>query len=595
MQPPATPPRNMYLHFLDAYHLHRAYRNAHSWQHVLEEGRRAFRLALCVAARSYLPASSFFESPLARHILGAHPMAVATGKVRLTAADASLEEHREGKISQYRHDSPLQLGVAYRTPIDSAVAYEVRTGNTRRHLEQRWLSRLHRDTLLQDIDPVGHLRLTPALERAWESVPDAVGELAFVPGHVEDRLGALWRGDIRTVRPYLTGLIESSYVEMYMLALSAGVIRGLVRLGSPFPLPTYPDSLAYGPALEAVYRAGLLAQLDTPDESGFLAAAETIGHAVVEAERPAVPRTAGGPRAASIRPATRHRPRIGVVTILEEEFLAVRDQLHGRSVRAIGRDPHAYVCGRLSSRLPSGAVDVDVVLVKQLRMTNPSAATAATSLLKAFPSVRDVVLVGIAGAIPRPDTADKDIRLGDVVVSDRAGVWHTDHAAVSDGVRTARGALPPPSPRLLGALDRLVGQGDAERVIADHLAALATRDQRFARPPPETDILLGPGRRPVRRARAAAGPRLFRGVVASGNTLVRDAKERDRIGATSGALALDMESAGVAEAAWSASRQYFVVRGLSDYCDHRKNDSWHWYAAATAAATAVSIIEFSTV
>jgi nucleoside phosphorylase len=29
-----------------------------------------------------------------------------------------------------------------------------------------------------------------------------------------------------------------------------------------------------------------------------------------------------------------------------------------------------------------------------------------------------------------------------------------------------------------------------------------------------------------------------------------------------------------------------VIRGISDYCDSYKNDQWHGYAAATAAAYA---------
>ncbi|HEV2780119.1 MAG TPA: hypothetical protein VGX25_12065 [Actinophytocola sp.] len=580
-----NPTRRLYLHFMDAYHGQRAARNAHSWESVVEEARRAFRISLSLAERVYVPASSFFESELARHILLTHPMSSAMGRVWLTAGDTSLEEHREGKIAQYHAKSPLALGTAYLKAIDSNVGYWRRAGRMRRHLESRWLGRLRADDLLNDVDPLGELDLSRSLERAWERVPDELGGLAFIPGHAEDILAKLWSGNVRTVSPYVTRLIESSYVERYMLSLGAGVVTDLVRLASPFPLPTHPDSISYARALETVVRHELTALLDAPDEVLFLAGVDRIRGAITAPSRGKVE-----PRAAAVAQRT-YRPGIGIVTVLEEEFRAVLLQLEDVAVVPIGQDPHAYVCGRVLSRVRRDPPHVDVVLMKQLRMTNPSAALATTSMIKAFPTVRDVLLVGIAGAVPRPDVPDKNVALGDVVVSDRIGVWHTDHVTLSGGTRLPRGGLPPPSSRLTGALDRLAASRDPADALRARLKRIEDRDGRFTRPPAAADVLYSPARRVVRRGGVSGETRIFRGVIASGNPLVRDANERDRIGAVSGALAVDMEGAGVAEAAWAASRQYFLVRGLSDYSDAFKNDVWHWYAAAAAAAVGVSVIE----
>jgi nucleoside phosphorylase len=571
--------RRLYLHFMDAYHVRRAERNAHSTTSVTEEARRAFRISLCLAERVYLPASSFFESALARHILLTHPISSALGRVWLTSGDSSLEEHREGKIAQYHAESPLALGTAYLKAVDSDVGYQRRSGQTRLHLVSRWLGRLRMDRLLEDVDPLGQLGLTPALERAWERVPDELGGLAFVPGHAERILARLWRGNIHTVSPYMTKLIESSYVEMYMMSLGAGVIRDLVRLASPFPLPTHPDSVSYARALAIVVENGLLRVLDTPEESAFLTNIDRLRRILTTTE----------PRASQDSGIC--RPDIGIVTVLEEEFRALLLQLEDPAVTAIKDDPHAYVCGRLPSRTRQGSPDVEVVLMKQLRMTNPSAATATISMIKAFPTVQEVLLVGIAGAIPRPHVPDKNVALGDVVLSDRIGVWHTDHVTVFRGIRVPRGGLPPPSPRLIGAVDRLAAYGHLPASMQARLDKLARQDARFTRPLPATDVLYSPSRRVIRRGGVSAQSRVFRGVIASGNPLVRDAYERDRIGRASGALALDMEGAGVAEAAWSTNRRYFVVRGLSDYCDSDKNDQWHWFASAAAAAVSVSIVE----
>ena len=52
-----------------------------------------------------------------------------------------------------------------------------------------------------------------------------------------------------------------------------------------------------------------------------------------------------------------------------------------------------------------------------------------------------------------------------------------------------------------------------------------------------------------------------------------------------------MEGSGVADATWEAEIGYYVVRGISDYCDGHKNDIWHNYAALAAAAYTRALIE----
>src|SRR5207245_8710760 len=49
---------------------------------------------------------------------------------------------------------------------------------------------------------------------------------------------------------------------------------------------------------------------------------------------------------------------------------------------------------------------------------------------------------------------------------------------------------------------------------------------------------------------------------------------------------------GVADAAWVAQIGYLVVRGTCDYCNSRKNDDWHKYAALIAAAYARIVVEY---
>jgi nucleoside phosphorylase len=581
-----TRPR-LYLHFLDAYHTHRAYQNSHSRNAIIQEARRAFRLAIVAASQCYVPASSFFESELARSVLSEHPLCVATGRVRLTSADPSLEDHREGKIRQYGSASPLNLGSAYTQRIDSSVGYKQRPGATRPHLVNRWLEQLDSGNLLTELDPIGALELPGSLERAWAAVPSILGDLAFIPGHARDALSRLTTANVIPLHWYIRNLIESSYIETYMLSLGTGLVRDLVRLGSPFPLPSHPSSISYPELLTQAARGNLLRYLDDPDETRFLQSETGIRAFLGGGEHTIVKNESADKRAT--RP--RRRPRVAIVTILEEELTAVKAHLTSAAIRHIAGDPHVYVLGHLHRKSPKGNASLlEVIVAKQLRMTTPSAAATTILLIKAFPTVSDIMLTGIGGAIPRPAAADKDVRLGDVVVSDRAGVFHADHVTQDHTGQVYRGMLPPPSSRLLGALDRLTASCNVDEELERRMTTLCAKDPRFKRPEPDKDVLTDPGGEVVSPA-GRPRPRLFRGVIASGNALVRNPEIRDHIGAISGALALEMEGAGVAEAAWSMGRQYLLVRGMSDYCDARKNDDWHWYASGVASAAAVSILE----
>src|SRR5436305_10839267 len=71
------------------------------------------------------------------------------------------------------------------------------------------------------------------------------------------------------------------------------------------------------------------------------------------------------------------------------------------------------------------------------------------------------------------------------------------------------------------------------------------------------------------------------GIVASGNQVVKDSVVRDRLGEEFEAKCVEMEAAGLID-----DFPCLVIRGVCDYADTHKNDIWHRYAAATAAAYA---------
>ena len=92
-----------------------------------------------------------------------------------------------------------------------------------------------------------------------------------------------------------------------------------------------------------------------------------------------------------------------------------------------------------------------------------------------------------------------------------------------------------------------------------------------------------------RDPRDTANPEIHYGIIASGNTLVKDAITRDRIVADLGenCICVEMEAAGLMN-----HFPCLVIRGICDYADSHKNDRWQRYASATADAYAKELLGY---
>src|SRR5262245_35004713 len=127
----------------------------------------------------------------------------------------------------------------------------------------------------------------------------------------------------------------------------------------------------------------------------------------------------------------------------------------------ISDDPNYYRVGSLPSRDPGYRHHVALAVLP--RDGTRSAAMMATNLLRTFPHVRCVVMVGIAGGIPRPRTPSKHVRLGDIVVA-TAGIIDYGHVRQVDGLRQVRRSDGLISGRLLRAANELqMGEWSGER------------------------------------------------------------------------------------------------------------------------------------
>jgi len=228
--------------------------------------------------------------------------------------------------------------------------------------------------------------------------------------------------------------------------------------------------------------------------------------------------------------------------------------------------------------------------------TNP-AAVLATRLRSHFPTIQDIIMVGIAGGVPHPEKPNEHVRLGDVVVSNRNGVVQYDFDKEGASWVIHRHPPRPPSARLLLAV-RLLEANElmGEWPWLEHLER-ASKLRHATRPKEETDILADCNdpsltiAHPDDPYRIPGQPRIFSGPIASANKLLKNALKRDQLRDKFGVKAIEMEGSGIADATWNDSIGYLVVRGICDYCDGNKNDLWQGYAAVVAAAYTRALLE----
>jgi nucleoside phosphorylase len=301
------------------------------------------------------------------------------------------------------------------------------------------------------------------------------------------------------------------------------------------------------------------------------------------------------------RPLRREEYTVGWICALPVELAAAQEMLdeeHDDLERDLGdNDENLYALGSI------GGHHVVIVCLPAGRIGNNPAAAVATQMRATFKGIRFGLMVGIGGGVP---SAEVDIRLGDVVVSQPhqtlSGVVQYDMGKATPSGFERTGSLNSPPQMLLGAVakvraNELRGRGR----LSEHISKL-DRLPKFQRSKTGPDVLFkaaydhtggqtcdlcSTNRKEVRQQRESKEEVVMHyGTIASGNQVMRNAIERDKVSAElGGVLCFEMEAAGLMN-----SFPCLVIRGICDYADSHKNKKWQPYAAATAAACAKEML-----
>lgn len=284
------------------------------------------------------------------------------------------------------------------------------------------------------------------------------------------------------------------------------------------------------------------------------------------------------------------RPTIGLVTAIPEEFAAMRALLETPAEHHVAQDPATYVLGSAQSRETGHSHHAALTLLGET--ATGAAAAGCTHLLRSFPTVAAVIMVGIAAGIPNRTRPDRHVRLGDIVVATQGIVDYGHVRSAADGDQPRR-QFPRPSPRFVRCADMLK---------ADELGGLRPWETwlgkgrppnltGYARPPQQTDVLRDRAGNPLPHPRRNLSghpkggmPKVHYGSVGSADISLRDASTRDDLAARHGFLAVEMEGAGIGRSSFLDGKEWFVVRGISDYGDGYRDDAWRRYASLAAAA-----------
>ncbi|KAF5635799.1 hypothetical protein F52700_5111 [Fusarium sp. NRRL 52700] len=291
-------------------------------------------------------------------------------------------------------------------------------------------------------------------------------------------------------------------------------------------------------------------------------------------------------------------------------------------------DPNAYSIGVIGQH--------NVVLAHLPGMGKVSAGNIAAFCRMSFPNIKLALLVGICGGAPYCNKGKSQIRLGDVVISTGVvqydfGRRFPDKFEIKDSLNDVPGR---PNLEIRNLLSKMMTARESERLKEESWKYLNELCQDAKRPtnfPGRSKDLLFPAdyrhkhqdslacttcaschhdSDPVcdialtssceemgcdtsqclqrdNRQGERLHPLVHFGAFATGDTVMKSAKDRDHITKNTHAVGFEMESVGV----WEVF-PCVVIKSVCDYADSHKSKDWQPYAAACAASYAKGFLGY---
>lgn len=315
--------------------------------------------------------------------------------------------------------------------------------------------------------------------------------------------------------------------------------------------------------------------------------------------------------------------RIAIICALQSEADQVRavfdtfwaDHPSGDGITKAHNDPNNYTTGTIGVH--------NVVLAHMPSYGNKTSAAVASGIRHSFPDITLCLVVGICGGVPT--AGGTEILLGDVIISDCIveydlarqypdqrrpvntlgyrhnqevqgflnmlqinSLEHYTHTYLNDPPSSRRNIPPTAKPTYLGfRKDKLFESNHRHKHHTQGHCSICDSCSSDADAVCEKSEnldceTLGCYERKHRNCPAKPGntnPRVHFGKFASGDVVMKSGKHRDELANSLGAIAFEMEGAGVCR-----TIPCVIIKAVCDYADSHKNKEWQGYAAAAAAA-----------
>lgn len=280
----------------------------------------------------------------------------------------------------------------------------------------------------------------------------------------------------------------------------------------------------------------------------------------------------------------------GIITIREDEFEAVLQRLPAERL-VTGRQ--AYVISRLQT---SNQDEYVIALARCIEPGNGQAQTVARDLIEDL-NPQWILLVGIAGSIP-----DYEYTLGDVILASRLHDFSISASIEIENQQTrqqfsSRGGPMHPDVQkwisLLPALPSFLEPWNTREALTVTRPEVKFTKSNFYGDPQWNKkvrecLTRYFGKDSIRQhSKAVAVP------VASSDILVKNTKLVTQwLDTTRDIKAVEMELAGVYQAAFNADKPVLAIRGISDIVGFKRSPDWTSYACHAAASFLAALLRF---
>jgi hypothetical protein len=269
-----TPLARLFLHFFDIHFL-KEVAVGRSLPSIENEVALATRLALLAAKTVYVPAASYFESPMCQRIIDDFTPIFDQGALVLVGNGANIQDFASIKVMRYPEGS-LQHARYQKILNGEEVAppFRPRMRSATEDLHTLWIDQGKVPNFATSIFGNIPIEIPAAIEKEWHLVPNRLAGRAFTPEYVVPLL--LGNDPPLIMANRVAGLINSGYFASFARELQAGLVTDLVFMSGRSALISGSTNLPYRAVVEEFRRAGLLKKVISSEAEELVELRELI-------------------------------------------------------------------------------------------------------------------------------------------------------------------------------------------------------------------------------------------------------------------------------------------------------------------------------